>query len=369
MTDFAVELRQVNKVFTSGRGAATEAVAAVKDMNLGIPPGTFFTLLGPSGCGKTTTLRLIAGFEVPTTGEVYIQGRPMSKVPPNRRPVNTVFQNYALFPHLDVAQNVAFGLVVKRVPGPERDRLVREALEMVRLPAAGSRKPSQLSGGQQQRIALARALVNRPAVLLLDEPLGALDLKLRKAMQLELKQIQKRVGITFVYVTHDQEEALTMSDIIAVMSNGVIQQMGGPLTLYKKPANRFVADFIGESNFIQGTVETLAGSQATLAVGGERVIVDKGEARLSPGKPATFIIRPEKIVLSNPDQAPPGALSAVVQEIVYIGTDTRYLVALPSGETAVVRVQNGCQIETGQYAQGDRLKVHWLPEDARTLSD
>jgi spermidine/putrescine transport system ATP-binding protein len=369
MTDFAVELRQVNKEFVSGRGGKTETVTALKDMNLGIPPGTFFTLLGPSGCGKTTTLRLIAGFEVPTTGEVFIQGRPMSKIPPNQRPVNTVFQNYALFPHLDVVQNVAFGLVIKRVPRPERDRLVREALEMVRLPNAGGRKPSQLSGGQQQRIALARALVNRPAVLLLDEPLGALDLKLRKAMQLELKQIQKQVGITFVYVTHDQEEALTMSDVIAVMNNGVIQQMGGPLTLYKKPANRFVADFIGESNFVQGTVETVADGKATLVVGGERVTVDKGEASLSPGQTATFIIRPEKMLLFRPEKAPPGVLSAVVQEVVYIGTDTRYLVALPSGESVVVRVQNGCQTETGQYAQGERVKIYWLPEDARTLTD
>jgi len=368
MTDFAVELRQVNKTFVSGRGAAAESVAAIRDMNLGIPPGTFFTLLGPSGCGKTTTLRLIAGFEFPTTGEVLIQGRPMSKVPPNRRPVNTVFQNYALFPHLDVAHNVAFGLEIKRVPRPERDRMVQEALEMVRLPHAGNRKPSQLSGGQQQRIALARALVNRPAVLLLDEPLGALDLKLRKAMQLELKQIQKQVGITFIYVTHDQEEALTMSDEIAVMNNGVIQQMGGPVTLYTKPANRFVADFIGESNFVQGTVVAVSDGQATVAMGAERATVEHGDVDLTPGQTITFIIRPEKLLLFAPDQAPAGAISGTVREVVYIGTDTRYLLALASGESIVARVQNGCQSEMAFHSPGDEVRIFWQPEDARALA-
>jgi spermidine/putrescine transport system ATP-binding protein len=369
MTDFAVELRQVNKTFVSGSGVKSESVAALKDLNLTIPPGKFFTLLGPSGCGKTTTLRLIAGFEVPTTGEVFIQGRPMSKVPPNRRPVNTVFQNYALFPHLNVAQNVAFGLEIKRVSRPERERMVREALEMVRLPNAGNRKPSQLSGGQQQRVALARALINRPAVLLLDEPLGALDLKLRKAMQLELKQIQKQVGITFVYVTHDQEEALTMSDEIAVMNFGVVQQLGSPATLYKKPANRFVADFIGESNFVRGMVEAFSEANATLVIGEERVEVEKGQAGMSRGQTVTFTIRPEKLVLSTPDRAPAGSLSGTVQEVVYIGTDTRYLVRMPSGEDIVVRVQNGCQTEVGQYTLGDRVRMHWLPEDTQMLLD
>jgi spermidine/putrescine transport system ATP-binding protein len=369
MTDFAVELRQVNKTFVSGRGAAAESVAAIKDMHLGIPTGTFFTLLGPSGCGKTTTLRLIAGFESPTTGEVFIQGRPMSKVPPNQRPVNTVFQNYALFPHLDVAHNVAFGLEIKRVPRAERERLVHEALEMVRLPGAGSRKPSQLSGGQQQRIALARALVNRPAVLLLDEPLGALDLKLRKAMQLELKQIQRQVGITFIYVTHDQEEALTMSDEIAVMNNGVIQQKGGPVALYTRPANRFVADFIGESNFVQGTVEAVSSGQATLVVGAEPVVVERGDVDLARGQTVTFIIRPEKLLLFTPDRAPSGAISGTVQEVVYIGTDTRYLVALASGDSMVARVQNGCQSGAVQYSPGDAIRIHWQPEDARALAN
>src|SRR5262245_47804000 len=207
-------------------------------MNLTIRAGEFFTLLGPSGCGKTTTLRLIAGFELPTSGEVLIMGQPMSHVPPYRRPVNTVFQSYALFPHLTILQNVAFGLAVKRVPRAERERRAMEALELVRLPAVGDRKPSQLSGGQQQRVALARALVNRPAVLLLDEPLGALDLKLRKAMQIELKHLQTQVGITFIYVTHDQEEALTMSDRIAVMSQGRVLQVGDPVTIYEQPASR-----------------------------------------------------------------------------------------------------------------------------------
>ena len=338
----------------------------MREMNLSIPCGKFFTLLGPSGCGKTTTLRLIAGFETPTTGEVFIQGKVMSKVPPNHRPVNTVFQNYALFPHMNVARNVAFGLEIKRVPKAERERLVHEALELVKLADMGDRKPSQLSGGQQQRVALARALVNRPSVLLLDEPLGALDLKLRKAMQIELKHIQEQVGITFVYVTHDQEEALTMSDLIAVMKDGVIQQLGDPVTLYKTPANKFVADFIGESNFIKGTVDSESGGLARILVGRECVEVGSGGVSLKAGEAITLTIRPEKINLSRIGAGGP---SGTVEDRVYIGTDTRYLVLLLSGETIIVRVQNGCGSEEGEFAKGERVTVRWSPADARLLKD
>ncbi len=244
-------------------------MAAVNGVNLVLPSGEFFTLLGPSGCGKTTTLRMIAGFETPTAGEIYIQGQEMSRTPPYRRPVNTVFQNYALFPHLTIEKNVAFGLNVKKMPKAEQQRRVQETLALVQLPTVGQRKPTQLSGGQQQRVALARALINRPAVLLLDEPLGALDYKLRQAMQLELKALQLEVGITFVYVTHDQEEALTMSDRIAVMNQGQVLQVGTPIEIYERPNSRFVANFIGETNFLEGRV-TQVDRQPLHGAGGRR---------------------------------------------------------------------------------------------------
>jgi spermidine/putrescine transport system ATP-binding protein len=251
LTDYAVELRNVWKRFPDPAG---ELVTAVKNVSLQIRDGEFFAMLGPSGCGKTTSLRMIAGFELPTEGEVYIHGRPMGRTPPFQRPVNTVFQNYALFPHMTIGENVAFGLQMERVPKSEIERRVKEALAMVRLPGYEQRRARQLSGGQQQRVALARALVKRPEVLLLDEPLGALDLKLRKEMQLELKRLQREVGITFVFVTHDQEEALTMSDRIAVMSNGEALQIGTASEIYEQPNCRFVADFIGETNFLTGKV-------------------------------------------------------------------------------------------------------------------
>lgn len=368
MSEFAVELRNATKIFSAGRGAEYEEVCAVQEMSLGILPGEFFTLLGPSGCGKTTTLRLIAGFEVPTSGEIFIQGQPVTKIPPYRRPVNTVFQNYALFPHLTVAQNVGFGLAVRRVPRAERERRVQEALELVRLPGMGDRKPSQLSGGQQQRVALARALINHPAVLLLDEPLGALDLKLRKAMQIELKHLQEQVGITFIYVTHDQEEALTMSDRIAVMNEGVILQVGDPVTIYEKPATRFVADFIGETNFLDGTVETVDGDMVQVSVSGERASAQVGDHRLVPGQSVILTVRPEKLVLSLSGETTGEALTGTVREVVYIGTDTRYIVELASGETLVTRVQNLGGRGLGHFATGDQVKVRWIPEDARTLT-
>lgn len=367
MSENAVELRAVTKSFAGGRGVGRE-VNAVRDINLAIRAGEFFTLLGPSGCGKTTTLRLIAGFELPTSGEVLIMGQPMTHIPPYRRPVNTVFQNYALFPHITVLQNVAFGLAVKRVPREERERRAREALELVRLPALADRKPAQLSGGQQQRVALARALVNRPAVLLLDEPLGALDLKLRKEMQIELKHLQTQVGITFIYVTHDQEEALTMSDRIAVMSSGQVLQLDTPLNIYEKPATRFVADFIGETNFLSATVAGTEGGHTILKVGEERLAA-LADSSLAPGQSVTLTLRPEKALLARPNE-PAGAtpLSGVIREVVYIGTDTRYVIALSHGESIVARIQNVGGHGVGEYAVGEAVRVWCAPEDARVLT-
>lgn len=364
MNNLAVEFQNVSKTFSSRDKKKIEEVNALKNLNLSIPRGKFFTLLGPSGCGKTTTLRLIAGFELPTSGEILIHGKPVSKVPPNQRPVNTVFQNYALFPHLTVAQNVGFGLVTKRTPTDERERMVKDALEMVKLADMGNRKPSQLSGGQQQRVALARALVNRPEVLLLDEPLGALDLKLRKIMQFELKQIQEQVGITFVYVTHDQEEALTMSDAIAVMKDGVVQQLGDPLSLYKEPTNRFVADFIGECNFISGEVNAVGNEAIEIKIGGQTVSVRTPSIQPKPGAQTTFAIRPEKVVVIPNDG---NGLSGTILSKVYIGTDTRYMITLSHGEVIVARVQNTHQSENREFTKGDLVRVNWSIQDAQIL--
>ena len=284
----AVELSDVTKKF--GDFVAVEAI------NLTIADGEFFSLLGPSGCGKTTTLRMIAGFEQPSAGDLRILGQSVAGIPAHRRPVNTVFQSYALFPHMTVAQNVGFGLEMAKVPKNEIKQRVQDALDLVQLPKLGERKPSQLSGGQQQRVALARALVNRPKLLLLDEPLGALDLKLRKAMQLELKHIQQQVGITFVYVTHDQEEALTMSDRIAVMSAGKVQQVGRPHEIYEHPANRFVADFIGETNFIEGNVIASDGEIVTVNANGTH-LRGSSDYPVSNGQQVALALRPEKIAL------------------------------------------------------------------------
>jgi len=339
VTETAVELQAVSKTFHAGRGAG-HTVRAVREMNLSIGAGEFFTLLGPSGCGKTTTLRMIAGFEMPTQGKILIRGEPMQKVPAYHRPVNTVFQNYALFPHLTVAQNVGFGLAVKRIPRVERAARVEEALRLVQLEGMAERKPGQLSGGQQQRVALARALINHPTVLLLDEPLGALDLKLRKAMQIELKHLQEQVGITFIYVTHDQEEALTMSDRIAVMHDGIVLQVDEPVAIYEHPATRFVADFIGETNFVPASVASVADGVVELLVGQERVHAQAGERSLTAGQEVSLTIRPEKLYLAR-QQAPGGQfLSGAIQEAIYIGTDTHYLVRLASGDTLRVRLQN-----------------------------
>ncbi len=332
----AVELRDVHK-----RYGETVAVAGVSML---IESGEFVTLLGPSGCGKTTTLRMIGGFETPDGGEVLIAGEPMGGRPPHKRPVNTVFQNYALFPHLTVGKNVAYGLEMSRVPRDERRQRVEAALEMVRLPYVDGRKPSELSGGQQQRVALARALVNRPAVLLLDEPLGALDLKLRKAMQLELKALNREVGATFVYVTHDQEEALTMSDRIAVMNEGRILQIGPPAEIYERPRTRFVADFIGQTNFLPGTVGEISDGIAAVAVDHAGVVYATMPDGLTlSGRTAVVVaVRPEKVRIAPKGKTIPGVnqVTGTLVEMVYVGTYSQFVVELPGGLRIVAQHQN-----------------------------
>ncbi len=366
----AVELRNVYKTFPAGRSESE--VAAVNGVDLVLPSGEFFTLLGPSGCGKTTTLRMIAGFETPTAGEIYIQGQEMSRTPPYRRPVNTVFQNYALFPHLTIEKNVAFGLNVKKVAKAEQQRRVEEALALVQLPTVGQRKPTQLSGGQQQRVALARALINRPAVLLLDEPLGALDYKLRQAMQLELKALQHEVGITFIYVTHDQEEALTMSDRIAVMSQGQVLQVGTPIEIYERPTTRFVANFIGETNFLEGRVTQVNGNRCTVQVADGLEVSGSNYQPVSLGDPVTVSIRPEKIRIHESRPEPqPNLFEVAVDRVAYIGSDTQLFMTMPYG--AKVRAYDQNELSTVDenyfYAAGDQAWISWRPENALVLRD
>ena len=362
----AIELVGVEKEFATGG----HDVRAVEHVDLRIAEGEFFSLLGPSGCGKTTTLRMIAGFEEPSAGRILLHGRDMVGVAPFRRDVNMVFQQYALFPHMDVFENVAFGLRRKKVDKDEIKRRVAEALSLVELQGRETRKPRQLSGGQQQRVALARALVNRPRALLLDEPLGALDLKLRQAMQLELKRIQREVGITFVYVTHDQEEALTMSDRLVVMNAGRIEQLGNPRELYEHPATRFVANFIGTSNILTGRLERRGDTWALAGLGpDERVLVgDAGQTQ--PGQEVELAVRPEKMVLRAEQDPPPSgqcALRARVTEIVYLGTSTQYRMVTDGGQAVAVYRQNasaspGADVLTGQVGW-----LEWPPEHSYVL--
>jgi len=328
---------------------------AVDDVSLDIYEGEFFSLLGPSGCGKTTTLRMIAGFEEPTSGEIYVDGDQVQGVPPYRRPVNTVFQSYAIFPHLNVFDNVAFGLKRSGVKGDELRHRVTQACEMVQLSGYEKRKPNMLSGGQQQRVALARALVNRPKVLLLDEPLGALDLKLRKELQLELRTLQEEVGITFIYVTHDQEEALTMSDRIAVMDGGKVQQVADPATLYERPRNRFVAGFIGQTNVLSGKVESVESERVTLRTsdGTEVEALAHEEARVPVGGEAHAAVRPEKLRFGDTGD---NVLTARVEQIVYLGTNTQYIMKLAGGGKLVLYQQNSHDA-TISAAVGDETQV------------
>ena len=328
----AVHLEALHKRF-----GETEAVAGI---DLEIADGEFFSMLGPSGSGKTTTLRMIAGFERPTAGRILLHGRDVTGVPPFDREVNTVFQDYALFPHMSVGENVAYGLTVRRVPRPERQKRVAAALQMVRLSAFDNRRPAQLSGGQRQRVALARALINRPRVLLLDEPLGALDLKLREEMQIELKAIQQEVGITFIYVTHDQDEALTMSDRLAVFNAGRIEQVGSPAEVYERPATPFVAGFVGTSNLLSGEA-----------------------ARTIAGAEGTYTVRPEKIRMAAAgEQTADDELSAsgTVRDVIYLGADTRYIVALDVGGELVVTEQNlDASSAEAHAASGRSVRLIW----------
>ena len=356
MNELAIELVNVTKRFGD--------VVAVDDVSLKIEDGEFFSLLGPSGCGKTTTLRMIAGLAILSEGEIILHGKPMGQIPAFKRPVNTVFQNYALFPHMSVERNVGFGLEMKRVPKKEIESRVIEALEMVRLPELAQRRPKELSGGQQQRIALARALVNRPEVLLLDEPLGALDLKLRKAMQLELKQLQEQVGITFIYVTHDQEEALTMSDRIAVMNEGKVLQVGPPIEIYERPTTRFVADFIGETNFLDGIVEEISGQEIVVSLEKQATVRGHCTVPVQKGQEVSVVIRPEKITLGQN-----GMVKGRVEESIYIGTDTVYIIRLTDKVSVTVREQNLDPGRVQAYHTGDEVGLNWNPANALVLTE
>lgn len=334
---------------------------AVDDIDLDVPEGSFFALLGPSGCGKTTTLRMIAGLEQATEGRILLGGKDVSGTKPYQRPVNTVFQNYALFPHLDVFENVAFGL--RRRGAKDVKRQVDEALELVQLGHLARRRPAQLSGGQQQRIALARAVVNRPQVLLLDEPLGALDLKLRRQMQIELKRIQTEVGLTFVHVTHDQEEAMTMADTIAVMNAGKVEQLGSPAELYESPRTTFVANFLGQSNLVEGTVSARNGSYVVVDVRGTKVFLPA--ERVSAASSTLLVgVRPEKIaVLEGTNPVPEGfnALSGgIVSDASFMGVSTQYLVTLPWGQDLTVFSQN--LNVGGLLPVGARVTLAWAPQ-------
>jgi spermidine/putrescine transport system ATP-binding protein len=359
----SVELEAVTKRFRE--------VVAVDELSLELAQGEFFTLLGPSGCGKTTTLRVVAGFEEPTSGRVLIDGSDVVALPAYKRPTNTVFQSYALFPHLTVGENVAFGLRRKKVPRDEIDRRVGQELERVGLAAEAKRRPSQLSGGQQQRVALARALVNYPKVLLLDEPLGALDLKLRKSLQIELKRIQREVGITFLYVTHDQEEALTMSDRIAVMNDGRVEQVGSAEDVYERPATTFVAGFIGVSNLMPGVVSGDGGRGAVRLDSGVEVPVAVNG--FEPGERVHAVVRPEKLQIADAENPPPAdepSVEGVVESSVFLGTSTQLVVRLEGDIAVTVLVPNA---DEGQRRRlpggGARVRVGWAPEHTHVVRE
>jgi spermidine/putrescine ABC transporter ATP-binding subunit len=341
MSEADVRLDKVRKSFG--------AVVAVNDVTLDIARGTIFSLLGPSGCGKTTTLRLIAGFEQPSAGEVYIRGQRVTSIAPYRRDFSMVFQSYALFPHLSVAENVAFGLRMRRVPRGERGAAINEALELVKLGALADRYPRQLSGGQQQRVALARAIVVKPAVLLLDEPLGALDKMLREEMQVELRDLQQRLGITAVFVTHDQEEALTLSDRVAVMRGGVIEQVGAPREIYDRPVSEFVAGFLGASNFLDGSVVGREGEIAVVETAGGRVRVF---ATAPVGAKVRLAVRPERVRMSRRDGE---GLRGKVRSIVYRGSVTHYYMDSAGGPLLAYAQNAGA----GDWAVGDDVRCAW----------
>jgi spermidine/putrescine transport system ATP-binding protein len=351
-----VRLERVSKLFGD--------VAAVDELSLDIAEGEFFSMLGPSGCGKTTTLRMIGGFEEPTYGAVYLGGRDVTDLPPYKRDVNTVFQSYALFPHLDVFENIAFGLRRKKVEKGSIETRVRDAMTLVDLVGFERRKPPQMSGGQQQRVALARALVNAPKVLLLDEPLGALDLKLRKQMQLELKRIQQEVGITFIYVTHDQEEAMTMSDRLAVMRHGKIDQIGPPEEVYESPATEFVAGFLGASNLLDGQIQQTDNGRTTISLSTGGSVSARTDAVPAGASHVKVGVRPEKITIVPDDGAPPAdrnAVSGLLRMSTYIGVNYQYKVEGPGGHELTVYVQNLGGADTHPHP-GQKVRLEWLPE-------
>ena len=363
-----VQLSKVSKTFGE--------LKAVDEVSFAIQRGEFFSILGPSGCGKTTTLRLLAGFEEPDDdgGEVRLLGQTVNKKRPYERQVAMVFQNYALFPHLTVARNVSFGLEQRKTPKQEIGDRVRRALEMVRLKPDVflNRMPSQLSGGQRQRVALARALVLEPAILLLDEPLGAIDLKLRKEMQLELKALNKQLGTTFVYVTHDQEEALTMSDRIAVMDNAQVAQLGTPAEIYENPRTAFVAKFIGESNFFEGRVVESSNGQCRVQQNGPGSFQVPGHPSLSRGGSVRIAVRPEWMDVFRPDSVPPGenALIGTIRDIIYLGETMHVIVNVPgTGDVTVALRNEGQLIKPLQWQKGEAAAVAWLPEDCQILEE
>jgi spermidine/putrescine transport system ATP-binding protein len=353
----AIELVGLRKEF--------ENVVAVAAIDVEIAGGEFFSLLGPSGCGKTTTLRMIAGFEQPTSGSIYIDGVDVARTPPHRRPVNTVFQSYALFPLMTVYENVAFGLAYVRATKGEIEQRVRAALAMVRLASYEKRRPAQLSGGQQQRVALARALVLNPAVLLLDEPLGALDAKLRKALQLELKTLQEQVGITFIYVTHDQEEALTMSDRLAVMADGRVEQVGTPGEVYEEPATAYVADFLGLSNLMDGQVSAVNGNGTCRVRVGETDLTAR--AMDTPAGSVKLVIRPERVRLLQGGSDSANCVHGTVDRVIYLGATRQVVVRLGSGETIQAMVPNTS--DSIVYAQGSKVVAEFPQDSLRVLPD
>ena len=358
----AVEAVNVSRIFGSGENE----VRALDDVSVAIRQNEFFTLLGPSGCGKTTLLRLIAGFDQPTKGTILLEGEDISLLPPYQRPVNTVFQSYALFPHMTVAGNISFGLEMLGKPKSEIDETVDRMLQLVQMQELKSRRTAEISGGQQQRVALARALAPHPRVLLLDEPLSALDYKLRKEMQIELKRLQHETGITFVFVTHDQEEALTMSDRIAVMEKGKILQIGSPRDIYDRPATRFVADFIGDSNFLNVELLSVSGSNGKIKLpSGMTMQAALPQADLTPG-PASVVIRPEHVQLTAAKSK--ATMTGKIENIVYIGTDTQYHLRLSDGTPFVVRAQNRRGVDE-KHAVGNEIGIEVSTNSIQVLGD
>ncbi len=358
-----VEIRQATKRFSAPEGGMITALDA---LSLTVGANEFITLLGPSGCGKTTLLRAISGFEELDIGDIFIDGQPMVGNPPHRRPVNTVFQNYALFPHLSVGDNVGYSLDIAHVAKPERNKRVVDVLDLVGLSGMEHRKPSQLSGGQQQRVALARAIINQPKLLLLDEPLSALDRNLRQAMQLELKNLQHELGISFVFVTHDQEEALTMSDRIVVMDGGSIQQIGAPTDIYDRPNNTFVANFVGESNLFHATVSEITNGRTTVLTD-HGLHLTVGNCDACPGDRVTVLIRPEHLILQGHEPGEYAAVSGTLQQSIFVGTDFQLLVRLPGGDALKAVIRDSARQAASGLAPGTELTFRYLPSSAHVI--